>query len=87
MTSSAELSPTTRRIRDIEDRIQRLEAYERWLVPTKIDFESVVGKDIWAQHWQNWERVQSLMRESQGLAAHINEKVTCAFKAGNTQAG
>jgi len=37
-----------------------------------MDFEAIVGEDIWSQHQQNLERVQSLMRESQELAATIN---------------
>lgn len=81
MTSSAELSPTARGIKDVAERIKRLDAYEKWNVPTKIDFEAVVGKETWSQHWQNWERVQSLMRESQELAAKINQRVASAYKA------
>lgn len=81
MLSSAKLSPTTRGIRDVAERIRRLETYEKWDVPTKIDFEAVVGKEAWSQHWQNWERVQSLMRESQKLAETINQRVASAYKA------
>lgn len=81
MVSIAKLSPTTRGVKDISERIKRLEAYENWSVPIRMDFEVVVGKDLWSQHWQNWERVQSLMRESQKLAAEINFKVASAHKA------
>lgn len=81
MTSSAKLSPTARGIKDLAKRIRRLDAYEKWNVPTKIDFETVVGNETWSQHWQNWERVQSLMRESQKLAAKINQRVASAYKA------
>jgi hypothetical protein len=45
-----------------------------------MDFESIVSKDIWAKHWQNWEQVQELMRESQGLAEQINKEVAHAHK-------
>lgn len=81
MVSAAALSPTARGIQDIAERIKRLEAYENWCVPTKMDFEAVVGKEVWSQHWQNWERVQSLMRESQELAVKINLRVASAYKA------
>ena len=79
--STAKLSPTARGIKDIAERIKRLEAYENWCTPTNMNFEAVVGKDFWSQHWQNWERVQSLMRESQKLAAEINLRVASAYKA------
>ena len=80
MLSSAELSPTARGVKDIAARIERLEAYENWCVPTKMDFESIVGHETWSQHWKNWEQVQSLMRESQDLAAKINVTVASAYK-------
>jgi hypothetical protein len=75
INSAAKLSPTARGIRDVATRIKRLEAYEQWAKPTRIDFESIVGRKTWAQHWENWERVQSLLRESQDLASQINQKI------------
>jgi hypothetical protein len=79
--SAAALSPTARGIPDVAERVKRLEAYENWHVPTKMDFEAVVDNDTWSQHWQNWERMQSLMRESQELATKINLRVASAYKA------
>ena len=46
-----------------------------------MDFAAIAGQGIWAQHQANLERVQSLMRESQELAAKINAKVASAYKA------
>jgi hypothetical protein len=46
-----------------------------------MDFAAIVGEDVWAQHQNNLERVQSLMRESQELAAKINVRVANAYKA------
>lgn len=86
MLSNAKLSPTARGINDISERVKRLEAYESSKVPTKMDFAAVVGQDIWAQHQNNLERVQSLMRESQELAAKINAGVADAYKALKTGA-
>jgi HNH endonuclease len=81
MLSTAKLSPTARAIKDIPKRVKRLEAYENSRAPTKMDFPSIVGSDVWAQHQDNLERVQSLMRESQALATQINAKVASAYKA------
>ena len=81
MQSKAALSPAARGIKDIPERIQRLEAYENWCKPTCMDFASIAGEDIWQQHWQNWERVQEIMRESQNLAEKINGKVANAYSA------
>jgi 5-methylcytosine-specific restriction endonuclease McrA len=81
MLSTAKLSPTARGIKNIPERIKRLEAYENSKAPTKMDFASIVGQEVWARHQANLERVQSLMRESQELAAKINAEVAHAYKA------
>lgn len=81
MLSNAKLSPTARGIKDIPERVKRLEAYESSKAPTKMDFAAIVGDDVWAQHQNNLERVQALMRESQELAAKINAQVASAYKA------
>ena len=81
MLSSAKLSPTARGIKDISERLKRLEAYESSKAPTKMDFAAIVGEDVWEQHQKNMERVHSLMRESQELSAKINAQVANAYKA------
>jgi hypothetical protein len=80
MVSDAALSPKSKGVADLEERMERLEKYEQWSDPTKMNFEAIVGKDIWEQHWKNWERVQEIMKESQNLAKHINVQVMKAFK-------
>ncbi len=80
MHSNAKLSPTARGVKDIPERVKRLDAYEISKAPTKIDFSAIVGQDVWAQHQSNLERVQSLMRESQELASKINSRVASAYK-------
>ena len=54
MFSDAKLSPKSRGIPDLEKRKERLTAYEAWGVPTVVDFEAIVGKEKWEQHWANW---------------------------------
>lgn len=68
----AKLSPTARGIKNIPERVKRLEAYEYPKAQTKMDFAAIVGSDVWTQHQSNFERVQLLKRESQALATKIN---------------
>jgi hypothetical protein len=44
-------------------------------------FEEIVGEEVWRQHWDNWAKVQALMREAQVLAEQINKKVAQAYGA------
>jgi hypothetical protein len=73
ITSEAKLSPASRGISNIENRIAKLTDYEKWEIPTKIDFEAVVGQKKWQQHWDNWQLVIDTMKTSQLLANEIKE--------------
>ena len=80
MMSLAKLSPKTRGVKDVDERIKKLDAYEKWKPATKIDFEAIVGKDVWEQHWKNCNDIQNLMRNSQELASEINLTVANTYK-------
>nr|VFJ54676.1 MAG: HNH endonuclease [Candidatus Kentron sp. DK] len=73
--SDAKLSPKTKGIADLDEKVERLADYENWGKPSKIDFESILDRELWKQHWNNHERVQNAMRESQELAEQIRKKV------------
>jgi hypothetical protein len=71
-------SPKARGIQDLEERIQRLETYEAWKRRVPMNFEEIVGPDIWEQHWRNWKRVIEVMKESQIVAAKIKAAIVSA---------
>ena len=75
MYSDAKLSPKTRGVLDINTRVERLKEYEKWKPPTKLDFEAIVGKDIWKNHWNNCNEIQSTMVDAQKLASEINKTI------------
>ncbi len=75
INSNAKLSPKTKGIQDLEQRIARLEAYQNWEIPTKIDFQTLIGQELWNQHWNNLDLVQATMNEAQNLAEEIKNLV------------
>lgn len=75
IVSDAVLSPKKRGIPELDKRITKIQNYEGWQEPTKIDFESIVGPEKWEAHWDNWKKIQDLMKESQLLATEINLKI------------
>jgi hypothetical protein len=75
MEGSAKLSPKSRGITDINDRIARLSAYEAWREPRQIDFAAVVGAEMWERHRTNWRSVLALLKTSQELASEIRSLV------------
>lgn len=78
--SDAPLSPKSKNIINLNDRIRLLDKYENWKEPTRMAFESIVGKEKWNQHWSNWEKVIKFMSESQELSEVINRQVNEAYK-------
>jgi 5-methylcytosine-specific restriction endonuclease McrA len=78
MEGGAKLSPKTRGISDLAERVLRLQSYEAWRQPRKIDFATVVGPELWKQHRQNWRSVLDLLRKSQELASEIRAIVARA---------
>lgn len=84
MLSNAKLSPTGRRIDDTQRRIELLDSYERWRIPTQIDFGSIVGTEEWDRYWSLCEAVIEEMGRCQEVAEAIRMKITHAL-SGNTR--
>lgn len=76
----AKHSPAGRGLGGIDDRFQRLEAYERWREPMKVDFESIVGRDEWEQYWALCEAVNEELRKSQEVAEDIRRRILRAIR-------
>jgi len=81
ITGSATQSPTTRRVPDLARRIQLLQAFEAWRTPTIVDFAAVVPDELWAQHWDNHDRIHALMREYQEIAEQVRLEALRAVRA------
>lgn len=81
MLSEAKLSPRSRGVADLDERLRRLESYESWRKPTRVDFDAVVSPELWRLHWENHARVLAAMREAELVAAQIRSEI--ATKAQN----
>jgi hypothetical protein len=69
--SDASLSPKSKRVGDLQERISRLEEYEKWRPREPVDFKSIVGEEDWTLHWLNHEKVVNSMKNSQVHADKI----------------
>ena len=83
ITSDANLSPKSKNIHDLEERIERLKIYSSWREPTKIDFQKVVGDSLWEQHWTNCNQVQQLLISSQETSQEIKNLMNNGFEKSN----
>lgn len=75
MLGPAKRSPASRQIQDLRTRVLRLEEYEAWRVPARVDFESVAGESLWSEHWSNHAALMQLMKECQVTADEIRDRV------------
>lgn len=78
MEGKAKLSPRTRGVVDLVERVARLQRFEAWRQPRRIDFATVVGTEMWERHRQNWRSVLELLKKSQELASEIRSIVAQA---------
>lgn len=76
--SDARKSPRSRGITDIDVRIHRLNSYMNWMPPTIIDFQAVVGSELWQKHWANCRNIHFELVESQIISDQIKEKLSQA---------
>lgn len=76
IVSDANKSPRTRGVIDIDARIHRLNSYMNWMPLTIIDFQAVVGNELWQKHWANCTSIHSQLIESQIISEQIKEKLS-----------
>ncbi len=67
----ARLSPKSRGVPSLQDKIARLEAFEKWRRPTIVDFVAVVTPELWQKHRDNHKKVIYAMQQSQETAEQI----------------
>ncbi|MEW9109531.1 MAG: HNH endonuclease [Cytobacillus gottheilii] len=80
--SDAPLSPKTRNVSHLDLIIARLENYEAWSKPITINFEEVIDKELWEEHWANWETLLNYMKKSQLLSDQIQETLKQSVQQG-----
>jgi hypothetical protein len=74
MLSTAKRSPAARGIAGTEERVARLEVYERWREPTQINFETILGREAWEHYWSLYSAVIAELKECQQVADAIKTK-------------
>lgn len=75
MTSSAPLSPTTRGVEKLSQRIKRLQSFEAWGAEAAVDFEAVLGSDDMKQHNDKLNEILSLMAEAEAHSKALRSKL------------
>jgi hypothetical protein len=78
--SDAKLSPKMKGVTDIDNRVQLLEKYEQWGLPKKIDFQDIVGTELWSMHWANYNQLMHQMEGYQVVSDKIKDIIKKEYK-------
>ena len=87
MLSDAEKSPKTRKIRDINKRIQLIENYEKNFKPQKVDLEKIAGSQLWKEYMDAYESIISQMKAAQMIMDEIKKKTSNSLTPKKPQVG
>lgn len=71
MLSDAARSPKKRGVPDLEQRIKRLEAYEHWREPIRIDYPSIIGPERWVRYQSLLDAAVNHLAEAQREATEL----------------
>jgi endonuclease I len=80
INSTAKLSPKTRGIKNLDEKIGKIKKYENSTRPKKIDIELIIGKELWEKHLQNYEEIINIMKKCQQISDEIKGKIKKHFK-------
>lgn len=79
INSEAQLSPKRRKVADLDARIRRLEAFERWRPVQSIDFAAMVDEETWTAYWKRWQELRDILNATQKLADEIRTTIGKAY--------
>ena len=84
MLGQAKGSPTRKGVGDVQERIARLEVFERAAgavnVMTNEALRDIVGAELWDRYWQHLDDLKALMIAAQREAQEI-EAILSAYSA------
>ena len=83
MLGLAKGSPKVRGVRDLEQRIARLENFEKWRVAVKLDYASIVGDELWKKHLMHWKGLLAAMAVAQSHAEELRAAIESHLRPGN----
>lgn len=82
IVSDANLSPKTRGVPSLQERIERLERYKLTFEPMRIDFREIVGDELWDEHWRNYGAVIKAMEDARETSDKVKAQIAQSVMEG-----
>ena len=80
LLGSAPGSPKSRGIHDLDTKVERLDAYEKWRQPIQLNYPAIVGEELWTKHLQNRKSLLTAMTEAQTHAEKLRTAISSQLK-------
>lgn len=77
----APLSPASRGMPNLEEKISRIAKYEERFQPVKLDFETIVDKGSWEEYWKVHAHLVEEMRRCDEIASRIRKTIADSFES------
>ena len=81
ITGPAPLSPASRKVPNLEEKISRIARYEERFQPVRLNFEAIVGKDPWEEYWKAHAHLVEEMRRCDETASRIRKTIADALES------
>ena len=78
IVGSALNSPESRGVTDLDQRIEKLDAFVAWARIEPLDFSRILDTASYRQYWQKLEEIHDQMRQAQGLADALQRQIAAA---------
>lgn len=75
IVSKAKKSPLSRGVKNLDERIKRLEEYEKWKENRPYKFEEYVDEDLWTKHWNNHDKLLNDMDKAQEVVFKVKKQI------------
>jgi hypothetical protein len=82
MLGKAKGSPTTRKVADITQKIERLERYVAWGRLKPVSLENLAGTERWDEYWQHLRVIEKAMEVAQEKALQVQAAIRQALDRG-----
>ena len=76
MLSDAKKSPKTRKVADLQQRINTIEKYDNLFHKTIVNLEELAGEELWNKYQKSYNSLISTMEFSQKIMDEIKQKIS-----------
>lgn len=80
MLGVARLSPSSRKVPNLKEKILKLEIYVAQEGVKFVDYEKEIGRKLWEKHWKNWKLVLGQMKLAQEHSDKLRKKLAKLIK-------